>query len=1122
MIKNFKSAILLLMFLSIASSCFLKVSAQELPNPMLLTPDVASLQQYTDVPVSYHTGIPSVSVPIYTIQVGSFSLPISLNYHTSGIKIAQDASSAGLGWSLNIPGTISREVRGLDDYSFNGFAFLSEEVFANVYNTDYFVDTGIMALPPSDNGLVLEYQAAQTALIKDPEPDLFSFNFGPYSGSFIVRNINGVRKGFLLTKEHDLDITVLGNQPSSLVFELKDSYGNTYIFDKYQRSETLSSSYTSQNTILDPTNSLSQNVIAWKISNVILARDRGNVQFHYQQQGNTYFSPISTTVTENTLLYSDYTDASCYSLMVDALALGDKSFNTTKTRTLVDHQLEKITFPGGELRIEWFDRNDIHGSGKRIGKIKVLDSKQNTTRIVKLNQSYFGSLNPDYGRLKLESIDVFGSSETSSPQTYRFEYYDEQIQLPRKDALNQTDAWGYWNSSNINNPWLPEMVVTDGITYYNSYNNENFYEGQVLPGRNMKPDFLKTRAYVLHKIIYPTGGYDEFEYELNDYVDSDNFLQLDATAEYIRFRAPSVEHLLNDVFTIEDPGNIKIEIDFISDTYDSNLAYYEMLSGGNKIDIYQIHANGDSSFVDSRTYLEYNHNLWDSNFEIYYDTQEWIVNLPPGNYRLYFNELAENETVLERFEISARVPYKITNYNSIESPKAGGLRVKRITRSDGSYRDFTYLNSYNIQQKDTILSSGKSYDSPQYSKIKHCERTCKETSSVNGQEVTQISHVDFNALVRSSITTNTLPSALNGYVVGYDKVQEVRTAFNGDKSIREMVFYNDPFLVPVHGPMNQPRLDQVSVGKMLSETGMKGDQEVSYKFSDYLIDYFYDGFIGGRYVPGIEEVVPYDIPALGCPLKYERNTMNSTDGSLPYDVSEKVYHYENEDHLEVTKTVAYNSNGQEVVTEYIYPEDIPVPTASQQELINNKITATPIITNYYIDSVLVESMETIFNTDNLPEKVITYNPTLNTYEDLVFYDEYDHRGNILQFHAKNNTNTSIIWGYNFTLPVARIENISISDISQNTIDSINSYTFSNGDDVASDIAFLQAELNSLMNNANYSVSLFTYKELIGVTSITDPNGKSTYYEYDEFGRLEYVRDHEGNIITQNQYHYKNQ
>ncbi|GAA3979625.1 hypothetical protein GCM10022407_26060 [Hymenobacter antarcticus] len=51
---------------------------------------------------------------------------------------------------------------------------------------------------------------------------------------------------------------------------------------------------------------------------------------------------------------------------------------------------------------------------------------------------------------------------------------------------------------------------------------------------------------------------------------------------------------------------------------------------------------------------------------------------------------------------------------------------------------------------------------------------------------------------------------------------------------------------------------------------------------------------------------------------------------------------------------------------------------------------------------------------------------------------------------------------------------------------------------------------------------YTYDPLVGMTSQTDPSGRTTTYEYDGLSRLVRARDEQGRILSQQQYHYAGQ
>ena len=47
---------------------------------VLPSPEAAQMRRYMDHPVALNTGVLSVNIPLYTMSVGGYSLPIALSY----------------------------------------------------------------------------------------------------------------------------------------------------------------------------------------------------------------------------------------------------------------------------------------------------------------------------------------------------------------------------------------------------------------------------------------------------------------------------------------------------------------------------------------------------------------------------------------------------------------------------------------------------------------------------------------------------------------------------------------------------------------------------------------------------------------------------------------------------------------------------------------------------------------------------------------------------------------------------------------------------------------------------------------------------------------------------------
>ena len=87
----------------------------QIPVTIPASPEIAGLMKFIECPVDHSTGIPDITIPIYTVRIGGISLPINLSYHASGIKVNDIASTVGLGWVLNSGGFITQQVIGEPD-----------------------------------------------------------------------------------------------------------------------------------------------------------------------------------------------------------------------------------------------------------------------------------------------------------------------------------------------------------------------------------------------------------------------------------------------------------------------------------------------------------------------------------------------------------------------------------------------------------------------------------------------------------------------------------------------------------------------------------------------------------------------------------------------------------------------------------------------------------------------------------------------------------------------------------------------------------------------------------------------------------------------------------------------
>ena len=202
--QRFKTPLFVFALLMSALPTFGQAVNNQIKDVVMPSANAASLGKYGDIPVGYYTGIPSIGVPIHTVQEGAVSLPISLSYHAGGVKVGEPNSWVGLGWSLSAGGIISRTVQGKADESVNGYFAIGRSIGLSGDSCITVNNSSGTTLPDAQFGTDIANGQ------KDGEPDMFNFSIGGYSGKFYIdadmTNDNMTNGKVILVPKQDLRV----------------------------------------------------------------------------------------------------------------------------------------------------------------------------------------------------------------------------------------------------------------------------------------------------------------------------------------------------------------------------------------------------------------------------------------------------------------------------------------------------------------------------------------------------------------------------------------------------------------------------------------------------------------------------------------------------------------------------------------------------------------------------------------------------------------------------------------------------------------------------------------------------------------------------------------------------
>ena len=133
----------------------------------------------------------------------------------------------------------------------------------------------------------------------------------------------------------------------------------------------------------------------------------------------------------------------------------------------------------------------------------------------------------------------------------------------------------------------------------------------------------------------------------------------------------------------------------------------------------------------------------------------------------------------------------------------------------------------------------------------------------------------------------------------------------------------------------------------------------------------------------------------------------------------------------------------------------------------------------------------------------------------MLYEQYDNKGNLLQYRKQDDIPTAYLWGYQQSYPIARITGATYAEVAQALGGDNFSLLGEGGQNLSkAQITLLKTQLS------HAQISTYTYQPLTGMTSADDLNEQTIHYKYDALRRLKVIQDEQGNFINRFQYQYK--
>lgn len=514
------------------------------------------MAKMVNYPVSFNTGIPNINIPLYQIEAEGMTLPVGLDYHAGGFRTNEKSTGVGLGWSLSTDLQITRSINGIDDFSAGGY--ISNPDMKVYYETNGST-ADQYAYPLNNLDGLAPYDVA--AGNKDGMPDKFYYKLLNKSGSFYFQKTTS-GSGFTIVPVPYDNISI---QYVNGAFTITDTDGTAYYYGTPGTPGQVP--YLLANKEFSPAsipvftawkcirieNAHKTETINFTYAEKSLVRNSGNAESieYYSNESpcnlNLYYTSESYGTTNTTTYegltgtkpfyylsspkytenFSDQASVFHWPYVNTSGQVQDKQFTVNQPGNgygtdIYGLSLARIDFSGGAVTFTGTDQ---------ITEIKVLNTANSVVKSFAFYQSFIAPFNlaaakiangdAFQGTMYLDSIQLKGNDAVVY-ERYKFMYNSKYC---FGSHLKGKDAWGYVNNYTRERAQagtvavVPEQNIvqrfyrdiTGGCTNFLaavSFRIGDYFNYEVTSDWG-------AQTGVLNRIVYPTGGYVDFDYESN-------------------------------------------------------------------------------------------------------------------------------------------------------------------------------------------------------------------------------------------------------------------------------------------------------------------------------------------------------------------------------------------------------------------------------------------------------------------------------------------------------------------------------------------------------------------------------------------------------------------------------